>query len=121
MRCFMFLLGVITLGFSFGMLGCNSASTSKNSGTTTVSADQPEHAQENAPNPNVLKGLAELSPEDRALAENQKVCPVSGEPLGAMGAPVKLDVKGQPVFICCEGCKDKILSNPDEYLAKLKK
>ena len=121
MRWFMFLLGVIALGCGFGMLGCNSASTSKNSAPTTVSAEQSDHPQDSAENANVLKGLAELSPEDRALAESQKVCPVSGEPLGAMGAPVKLDVKGHPVFICCEGCKDKILSKPDEYLAKLNK
>ena len=38
-----------------------------------------------------------------------------------MGAPIKVDVNGQPVFICCEGCKDKLLSKPEEYLAKLKK
>lgn len=65
--------------------------------------------------------LAKLSPEDAASAEKQHFCPVSGEMLGTMGAPVKVDVNGQQVWICCEGCKDKLLANPDEYLAKLQK
>ncbi len=65
--------------------------------------------------------LAKLSPEDRATAEQQHFCPVSGEMLGTMGAPLKIDVNGQDVWICCSECKDKLLANPDEYLAKLKK
>lgn len=72
-------------------------------------------------NAEIVAALAKLPAEDRALAEQQKLCPVSGEPLGAMGAPIKIDVKGQPVFICCEGCKKDLLAKPDEYLAKLKK
>ena len=74
-----------------------------------------------SPNAEVTANLAKLSNEDRALAEKQKVCPVSGEELGSMGAPIKVDVKGQPVFICCEGCKEDLLSKPDEFLAKLQK
>ncbi|MHC4931418.1 MAG: hypothetical protein ACYTGV_04430 [Planctomycetota bacterium] len=69
----------------------------------------------------IEKEMARLSPQDRALAEAQKDCPVSGEPLGSMGAPIKVDVKGQAVFICCEGCRKKLLRDPDTYLAKLKK
>ncbi|REJ65756.1 MAG: hypothetical protein DWQ31_17630 [Planctomycetota bacterium] len=65
--------------------------------------------------------LAKLSPEDATSAEKQHFCPVSGEMLGTMGAPKKIDVNGQQVWICCGGCKDKLLANPDEYLAKLKK
>ncbi len=64
--------------------------------------------------------LAKLSPEDAASAQKQHICPVSGEMLGAMGAPIKVDVNGQQVWICCEGCKDDLLKSPEEYLAKLK-
>lgn len=64
--------------------------------------------------------LAKLSPDDAASAEKQHVCPVSGEMLGTMGAPIKIDVNGQQVWICCDDCKDTLLANPDEYLAKLK-
>ena len=65
--------------------------------------------------------LAKLSPEDAATAERQHVCPVSGEMLGTMGAPLKFNVKGQQVWICCEACKDKLLTSPEAYLAKVKR
>ena len=64
--------------------------------------------------------LAKLSPEDAALAEKQHFCPVSGDMLGIMGPPIKIDVNGQQIWICCEGCRESLLENPDEYLAKLK-
>ena len=64
--------------------------------------------------------LAKLSPEDAASAEKQHMCPVSEEMLGTMGAPIKVGVDGQQVWICCEGCRKQLLENPDEFLAKLK-
>jgi len=48
------------------------------------------------------------------------MCPVSDEMLGSMGAPIKIDVDGQQVWICCEGCRDPLLEDPAKYLAKLK-
>jgi len=63
--------------------------------------------------------LASLSVEDRELALKQKVCPISGDALGMMSAPLKLDVEGHTVFICCESCEEPLLSDPDRYLAKL--
>src|SRR5438105_2693824 len=52
----------------------------------------------------VKANLAKLSPEDRKLAEKQRYCAVEGDEsrLGAMGPPVKVMVKGKPVFICCK-------------------
>lgn len=63
--------------------------------------------------------FAELSAEDRLLAERQEVCPVANMPLGSMGAPIKVMVEGRPVFICCEGCRKSLLAEPNKYLAKL--
>jgi hypothetical protein len=63
--------------------------------------------------------LAKLSAEDAASAEQQHMCPVSGEMLGTMGAPIKVGVDGQQVWICCEGCRKSLLENPSKYLAKL--
>jgi YHS domain-containing protein len=63
--------------------------------------------------------LAKLSSEDRALAENQEVCPVSGQPLGSMGTPYKVTVQGREVLLCCPGCETKIKGDPEKYLAKL--
>jgi len=65
------------------------------------------------------KALAGLSAEDRALAVKQAICLVSGEKLGSMGTPYKVQVKGKTVFLCCDGCKDDLLADPDRYLAKL--
>jgi hypothetical protein len=67
----------------------------------------------------IKANLASLSTEDRALAEKQKICPVSGGALGAMGTPKKLNIAGHDVFICCPGCEKEITSEPDKYLAKL--
>jgi len=63
--------------------------------------------------------LSKLSPADRALAEAQKICPVTDEPLGVMGTPVKVMVKGRPVFVCCKGCDEEALDKPDDTLRKV--
>jgi len=65
-------------------------------------------------------GIAGLSVEDQKLAREQKVCPVSDEPLGSMGTPVKEIHGGRTVFFCCESCRKPFLKNPEKYLAKLK-
>ena len=67
----------------------------------------------------MVAALSELSPEDRALAERQRICPVAEYRLGSMGAPRRVDVQGTPVFICCERCRERLLAEPDKYLAKL--
>jgi hypothetical protein len=68
---------------------------------------------------NVRAALAKLSAEDRQLAEAQGFCPKSGKPLGSMDVPVKVMLKGQPVFLCCEGCEDEVRQHPDQTLAKV--
>ncbi|MEO1615605.1 MAG: hypothetical protein AAFV88_07145 [Planctomycetota bacterium] len=55
---------------------------------------------------------------DAMLISLQKTCPVTGKPLGSMGSPPKIMVKGKPLFVCCEPCSAKIKAKPDEYLAK---
>ena len=82
----------------------------------------PNKAQERldyGSSPELVAGLAELSVEDRQLAETQRICPVAGYRLGSMGTPIKVDVQGTSVFICCEGCRKRLLNEPDVYLAKL--
>jgi hypothetical protein len=69
----------------------------------------------------VRANLARLSAEDRRLAEEQGYCPIQEKRLGAMGVPFKVEVKGRPVFLCCESCKDDALEAPDETLAQVEK
>jgi uncharacterized protein (TIGR03000 family) len=69
----------------------------------------------------IKANLDKLEPEDRKLAEAQVFCAVQeGNPLGAMGVPVKVLVKGQPVFLCCKGCAEKARNNPEQTLATVK-
>ena len=45
-----------------------------------------------------------LSKTDRLLIQAQKICPVMGKDLTKMGGPVKAEVGGATVFLCCKGC-----------------
>jgi YHS domain-containing protein len=63
--------------------------------------------------------LAAAKQTDKELIEKQKICPVTDAPLGSMGAPVKVVVKGRTVFLCCAGCKKKLLADPDKYIKKI--
>jgi hypothetical protein len=67
----------------------------------------------------IAANLALLSEEDRALAEKQKKCPISEDPLGEMGKPYKLVLNGETVFLCCSSCKDKAEADPEATLAKV--
>jgi uncharacterized protein (TIGR03000 family) len=70
----------------------------------------------------VADNLAKLDPEDRDLAEKQRFCAVQeGIRLGSMGVPVKVMVKGQPVFLCCEACQKEARAEPGKTLARVKK
>ncbi len=69
----------------------------------------------------IKESLAMLTDEERALAVKQSICPVTGGQLGAMGKPIKLEVEGTELFICCPGCKAPILKSPEKFLAKLNK
>jgi hypothetical protein len=65
--------------------------------------------------------VAKLSPADRQLADAQRFCAVQAKSeLGSMGTPVKVVLEGQPVFLCCAGCKKAATANPKATLAKLK-
>ncbi|TWT43508.1 Archaeal TRASH domain protein [Botrimarina hoheduenensis] len=50
-----------------------------------------------------------------AIAE-QKVCPVSGQPLGSMGRPIPVQVGDRTVYVCCAGCIDAVKDNPSQYV-----
>jgi hypothetical protein len=66
--------------------------------------------------------LARLSPKDRRLATSQKYCVVMPDSrLGSMGPPQKITLNnGQVVFVCCEGCQEEALANPEKVLVQLR-
>lgn len=122
-------LAIPTVFFTlFALATCVVGCKSQTPDTNATSADgqqtdgHGEHSQQGGTDMEKMKAeLAKLSPEDAASAEKQHVCPVSGEMLGTMGAPKKVDVNGQQVWICCDACREKLLADPETYLGKLKK
>ena len=118
------IVGLLSILSVLGFLGgCSSSEDSTDTGFQSAEVGQ-EGGNGNANEEvgaaaEIQAAMAKLSSDDRALAQSQKVCPVSEEPLGTMGTPIKLDFDGRFVFICCEGCQDTIKSDFDTYLAKL--
>ena len=122
-KTFPALLLITTTGLLFAM-GCQQQTgqtTSESQTTVTPSeADGLEH--QGSADADIEAAMAELDPEDRKEAESQKFCAVmTANRLGSMGVPLKLDVKGQPVFVCCAGCRTKATKNADETLATVAK
>jgi hypothetical protein len=102
-----FLIGVL------GVAGCKDATHDKPK-TPDKQADQSDTEAK------IKANLAKLSDDDRKLAEAQKFCAAETENrLGSMGAPVKIMVKDEPVFLCCKGCKKEALADPDKTIAKV--
>ena len=66
-----------------------------------------------------LAEIDQLPDEDQPIALAQVICPVTDYKLGSMGVPPKVIVNGEPVFICCEGCREDLLEKPDIHLARL--
>lgn len=119
---------------AFTFAGCNSPQAESENPSAAADGQRTGHAHDhdhghdhehadNSPDAaetdEIKAELAKLSPEDRAAAEQQRVCPVSGEMLGSMGPPLKVEVDGRDVWVCCAGCQDPVRENPEEYLAKL--
>jgi hypothetical protein len=135
------IIAALAVPLAFLMSGCDKANdkSSANSGAnkpqTASSADHTPPASSTAAakapaaeavdpkeEAEIKENLAKLSPEDRKLAEAQRFCPIEEERrLGSseMGKPMKLEIKGKTVFICCGGCKKEALANPDKTLAKV--
>ncbi len=69
--------------------------------------------------PEEIANIKELPPADQELAMKQVYCPVSNDKLGEMGKPFKVTVDGRVVFLCCDGCEEKIKADPKKYFAQL--
>lgn len=65
--------------------------------------------------PGVFKTVA----ADQPFIKAQQKCPVMDEPLGGMGAPLKVHANGKAIYICCAGCAKKIQAEPGKYLQLL--
>ena len=66
-----------------------------------------------------LQNIAKLAPADQPTAIKQAVCPITGQPLGSMGKPEKIELDGHVVFLCCPACRDDAQRKKDDVLQKL--
>ncbi|HWE40276.1 MAG TPA: efflux RND transporter periplasmic adaptor subunit [Isosphaeraceae bacterium] len=51
--------------------------------------------------------------------EEQQICPVTGLKLGSMGDPIRVEVQGRSVWVCCPACPAKLKAEPSKYLPRL--
>lgn len=47
------------------------------------------------------------------------VCPVSGEKLGAMGDPIRINYEGRDIRFCCGSCPKLFKADPTKFIAKI--
>ncbi len=111
-------LSLLTLAGCTGGAKENAPPVAGNAGDHTHK-EVPGAADQGTDDADIKAERAKLSPEDQRLVAAQELCAISDERLGVMGPPVKLVIKGQPVFLCCGGCKKKALADPDKTLAKV--
>jgi hypothetical protein len=113
-------LGVVAIALPAFLLGCSAEQQSEPAAAIAPAEPLSDESLEREGEQGEIKeALAKLSPEDRALAVKQKNCPVTDEPLGSMGTPIKVAVEGREVFVCCEGCVDELKNNFAKYEEKL--
>ncbi len=68
-----------------------------------------------------LAEIAKLSSEDQKLANLQVLCPITMEPLGSMGKPLKVTVGDDAVFVCCKACISGVKKNADKMLEQVRR
>ncbi len=114
------LTAVAALTFVVGLSGCKK--TEPEGPSTATPAAETAGAHEDHEHTDIEASLAKLTPEERASAEAQKVCPVSDHELGSMDKPLEVTLEdGKKVWICCAGCEEDLKKDPAKYLAKLEK
>ncbi|MDF1841137.1 MAG: hypothetical protein P1U77_06845 [Rubripirellula sp.] len=66
-----------------------------------------------------FRDVAGIPPSEMQLAAaaiaRQKICPVSGKPLGSMGQSVAVEVSGEKVYVCCVSCAESVNADPGKY------
>lgn len=100
----------VAVVLSMGLLALNGCKKSEPVSTETSSeATQGNEGHED------MAMEAEPAVETASTIE-QKTCPVMG---GAINKNLFTEYKGKKVYFCCEGCEEKFLANPEQYIAKL--
>jgi YHS domain-containing protein len=104
----------------FGASGAPSIGAPASS-TRSTNEDAPHEpmAKSIGPSSEDRENIAKLPEADRKIADMQRLCPITDNPLGSMGVPYKMVVDGKSLFLCCEGCKGKVDEDPAAALRKI--
>ena len=114
------ILFVLAAVLAAALVGCGGGTNPAKETSKDPAAKDAAAAKDAGKAANDLPGLKELNDADRKLAEQQKVCPVSGNPIGTAGmTPYKMTLKGRTFFLCCDGCKDDVDKDPEGILKKV--
>ncbi|MCA9561792.1 MAG: hypothetical protein KC583_24770 [Myxococcales bacterium] len=62
-----------------------------------------------------IASAQEVSRHDQIHIAVQEICPVSGQKLGAHGAPLKVKIGEEHLFVCCQGCLQGKSVNPQHW------
>lgn len=54
--------------------------------------------------------------ESDSVSVNNKICPVSGEDVEAMGGGIEYEYDGKIYNLCCAGCVDLFEKDPEKYI-----
>lgn len=101
------------------LAGCT-ATAPQQAKKQTAETKKPVVADSDKEEAEIRAALDELDPKDRKLAEAQRWCAINtSSRLGSMDKPVKIELDGQPVFLCCGGCEKAARKNPEKTLAKV--
>jgi len=96
--------------------------SSPDTAPAAAKTDSAPAAAKKDPEASIQAALAKLSDADRSLAVQQRFCAVLGDSrLGSMGPPIKIEIQGKTVFLCCKGCEGEALADPDATLKKAEK
>ncbi len=119
-------LAVAYVALAVVVWGCGTPSEHQPSAASPAAGDRdqgdPDHVDQanlNEQAQRIEDALASLSLKDRASADQQGTCPVTGLKLGAMGTPIKITVQDRQLWICCPDCEATIRKDPEKYLSKL--
>ena len=106
-------------GASGGPQSGNNSSPPLTYGPTRDKVTQAKPRAAIVPSEDDIKNIEQLSQEDWLPARAQGICPVTESALGSMGVPVKITLRGKPVYLCCQGCVGKAKLDPEGTLKKL--
>ena len=90
-------------------------------GVLGVAVFTPKLAAAESAMPSCCGGMTmPMAADTTAKPDLLATCPVSGEKLGEMGAPLTFTYKDQEVKLCCKSCKKKFDKDPEKYIALIR-